>query len=104
MNLPAEEKAHAARMQNTSPKLLNDTTFEIGVDNDMVAKYMNQMIPVIQNYMREKLHNRKITMTIRVLEGKEVVRAYSQTERFQLMSQKNPKLMKMKEVFGLELA
>ena len=54
--------------------------------------------------MREKLHNRKITMTIRVLEGKEVVRAYSQTERFQLMSQKNPKLMKMKEVFGLELA
>ena len=102
--LPVEEKANASRMMNLQPKLLNDTTFEVGVDNSMVEKYMKQLLPNIQNYLREKLHNRKITMTVRVFEAKEVVRAYSQVERFQLMSQKNPKLMKLKEVFGLELS
>ena len=102
--LPVEEKANAARMMNIAPKLLNDTTFEVGVDNNMVEKYMNQLLPRIQAYLRDRLHNRKITMTVRVLEAKEVVRAYSHVERFQLMSKKNPKLLKLKEVFGLELA
>ena len=102
--LPVEEKANAARMMNITPKLLNDTTFEVGVDNNMVEKYMNQLLPRIQAYLRDRLHNRKITMTVRVLEAKEVVRAYSHVERFQLMSKKNPKLLKLKEVFGLELA
>jgi len=102
--LPVEEKANAARMMNIAPKLLNDTTFEVGVDNGMVEKYMNQLAPAIQSYLREKLHNRKITMKVRVFEAKEVVRAYSQVERFQLMSKKNPKLLKLKEVFGLELS
>ena len=102
--LPVEEKANAARMMNIAPKLLNDTTFEVGVDNNMVEKYMNQLLPRIQAYLRDRLHNRKITMTVRVLEAKEVVRAYSHVERFQLMSKKNPKLMKLKEVFGLELS
>lgn len=102
--LPVEEKANAARMMNIAPKLLNDTTFEVGVDNGMVEKYMNQLAPSIQNYLREKLHNRKITMKVRVFEAKEVVRAYSQVERFQLMSKKNPKLLRLKEVFGLELS
>ena len=102
--LPKEENANAARMMNMAPKLLNDTTFEIGVDNEMVAKYMNQLIPTIQKYLRESLHNRKITMTIRILESKEIVRAYSQVERFKLMSQKNPKLLKLREIFGLELS
>ena len=102
--LPIEEKANASRMMNIQPKLLNDTTFEVGVDNEMVEKYMNRLAPAIQNYLREKLHNRKITMKVRVFEAKEVIRAYSPVERFQLMSKKNPKLMKLKEVFGLELS
>ena len=102
--LPIEEKANAARMMNMSPKLLDDTTFEVGVDNGMVEKYMNQLLPDIQNHLRERLHNRKITMKIRVFEAEEVIRAYSPVERFQLMIKKNPKLMKLKEVFGLELS
>ena len=102
--LHKEEKANSARMLNIKPKLINDTTFEVGVDNSMVEKYMLQLLPSIQSDLREHLHNRKITMTVRVLEAKEVVRAYSHMERFMLMSKKNPKLMKLKEIFGLELA
>ena len=102
--LPIEEKANASRMMNIQPKLLNDTTFEVGVDNEMVEKHMTRLAPAIQNYLRDRLHNRKITMTVRVFEAKEVIRAYSPVERFQLMTKKNPKLMKLKEVFGLELS
>ena len=52
---------------------------------------------------QERLHNRHLQMTVRVSEANEHIRAYSQVERFQLMSQKNPHLMKLKEAFGLEL-
>ncbi len=102
--LPAEEKANAARMMNMHPHLLNDTTFEIVVDNDMVEKYMVKMIPAIQTHLRERLHNRKITMAVRISAPNEVVRAYSHLERFQMMSQKNPTLLKLKETLGLELS
>ena len=100
--LPPEEKANASRMMNMSPRLLNDTTFEILVDNEMVESYMQKLLPQIQGYLREQLHNQKITMTVRVSAQNEVVRAYSQTERFVLMCKRNPKLLRLKEVFGLE--
>ncbi len=104
VSLPVEEKANSARMMNMHPHLLNDTTFEIVVDNDMVEKYISKMIPAIQAHLRERLHNRKITMTVRVSAPNEVVRAYSHVERFQMMSKKNPALLKLKEAFGLELS
>lgn len=102
-NLPIEEKANAGRMMNMTPKLLNDTTFEVAVDNEMVEKFMMNLIPQIQNHLRSKLHNSKITMTVRVSEPTENIRAYSKVEQFQMMNQKNPNLAKLKEEFGLEL-
>ena len=92
-------------MMNMSPKLLDDqTTFEVAVDNEMVQKYMQQLAPQIENHLREQLHNRKIKMTIRISAPNENIRAYSHVERFQMMSKKNPNLLKLKEAFGLELS
>lgn len=102
--LPKEETANAARMMNMKPHLLNDTDFEVAVDNDMVEKYMLQLKSQIENYLRENLHNRKINMQVRVSAPNEIVRAYSHVERFQMMSQKNPSLLKLKEELGLELS
>lgn len=102
-NLPIEEKANSGRMMNMTPKLLNDTTFEVAVDNEIVEKFMTTLIPQIQNHLRSKLHNSKITMTVRVSEPTENVRAYSKVEQFQMMNQKNPNLARLKEEFGLEL-
>ena len=101
--LPKEEKANASRMMNIQPKLLNNTTFEVSVDNSMVEKYMLQLRPKIQEHLQKNLHNRNITMKVRVLEEEEIDRAYSPIERFQQMNKKNPKLMKLKEVFDIEL-
>lgn len=103
-HLPVEEKANSARMMNLHPRLLNDTTFEVAVDNEMVEKFFIQLIPAIEKHLREQLHNRKITMQVRVSAPTENVRAYSAVERFQLMSQKNPYLLKLQKALGLELA
>ena len=100
-----EEAANAGRMMNMHPHLLADQqTFEVAVDNDMVQKYMQQLAPKIEAHLQEKLHNRKIRMTTRVSEANENVRAYSHVERFQMMSKKNPSLLKLKEALGLELS
>ena len=103
--LPKEEAANAGRMMNMHPHLLADQqTFEVAVDNDMVQKYMQQLAPKIEAHLQEKLHNRKIRMTTRVSEANENVRPYSHVERFQMMSKKNPSLLKLKEALGLELS
>ena len=104
-NLPKEEAANAARMRNIRPHLLEDgVTFEAVVDNDMVQKDMQNLRTSIETHLRGRLHNRKITMKVRVSEQGEHMRAYSHLERFQMMSKKNPDLLKLKEELGLELA
>ena len=102
--LPIEEKATVGRMKNMQPNLLNDTTFEVTVENELVCKKMQSLTPQIINYMRTKLHNSKIEMTVRIIEHHETKRAYSRVEQFQMMGQKNPILLKLKETFGLELS
>lgn len=62
--LPIEHKALAMRMQNIRLTLLNDDiTFEVVVDNEIVAKDFTSMIPNVQNYLRSRLKNRKVKMT-----------------------------------------
>lgn len=101
--MPKEQVAIAKRMQNMHLNLLNDTTFEAVVDNEIVAKEFTGMIPVIQDYLRNRLKNRKVTMTVRISAPIEKVRAYGRVEKFQMMSQKNQALLQLKDEFGLEL-
>lgn len=101
--MPKEQVAIAKRMQNMHLTLLNDTTFEVVVDNDIVAKEFTTMIPDIQEYLRNRLKNRKVTMTVRTSAATEKVRAYGRVERFQMMAQKNQALLQLKDEFGLEL-
>lgn len=101
--MPKEQVAIAKRMQNMHLNLLNDTTFEAVVDNEIVAKEFTGMIPVIQDYLRSRLKNRKVTMTVRISAPTEKVRAYGRVEKFQMMAQKNQALLQLKDEFGLEL-
>lgn len=101
--MPIEQVAIAKRMQNMRATLLNDTTFEVIVDNEIIAKEFVALIPTLENYMREQLKNRKISMTVRISNPEEKVRAYGRVEKFQMMTQKNNALMDLKNEFGLEL-
>ena len=102
--LPKEQVAIAKRMQVLRPVLLNNsTTFEIVVDNEIAAKDFTVLIPELQDYLRGRLKNSKVVMTVRVSAPTETVRAVGRVEKFQMMSQKNQALMQLKEEFGLEL-
>lgn len=101
--MPKEQVAIAKRMQNMRITLINDTTFEAVVDNEIVAKEFTGMIPTLQNYLRTRLKNRKVTMTVRISAPTEKVRTYGRVEKFQMMAQKNSALLQLKEEFGLEL-
>ena len=102
--LPKEQVAIAKRMQVLRPVLLNNsTTFEIVVDNEIAAKDFTALIPELQDYLRGRLKNSKVVMTVRVSAPTETVRAVGRVEKFQMMSQKNQTLMQLKEEFGLEL-
>ena len=102
--LPHEQVALAKRMQNMHLTLLNATTFEAVVDNPIVAKDFTALVPAIQDYLRTRLKNSKVTMSVRVSAAEEKVRAYSRTEQFQMMMEKNKALKELQDEFGLEFA
>ena len=102
--LPKEQDALAKRMQMLRPALLNNsTTFEVVVDNEFAAKDFTALIPELQDYLRGRLKNSKVMMTVRVCEATETVRPVGRVEKFQMMAQKNQALMQLKDEFGLEL-
>ena len=102
--LPKEQDALAKRMQMLRPALLNNsTTFEVVVDNEFAAKDFTALIPELQDYLRSRLKNSKVMMTVRVSEATETVRPVGRVEKFQMMAQKNQALMQLKDEFGLEL-
>ena len=102
--LPKEQVAIAKRMQVIRPVLLNNsTTFEVVVDNEFAAKDFTALIPELQSYLRGRLKNSKVVMTVRVSEATETVRPVGRVEKFQMMAQKNQALMQLKDEFGLEL-
>ena len=102
--LPKEQDALAKRMQMLRPALLNNsTTFEVVVDNEFAAKDFTALIPELQDYLRGRLKNSKVMMTVRVSEATETVRPVGRVEKFQMMAQKNQALMQQKDEFGLEL-
>ena len=102
--LPKEQDALTKRMQMLRPALLNNsTTFEVVVDNEFAAKDFTALIPELQDYLRGRLKNSKVMMTVRVSEATETVRPVGRVEKFQMMAQKNQALMQLKDEFGLEL-
>ena len=102
--LPKEQDALTKRMQMLRPVLLNNsTTFEVVVDNEFAAKDFTALIPELQDYLRGRLKNSKVMMTVRVSEATETVRPVGRVEKFQMMAQKNQALMQLKDEFGLEL-
>lgn len=102
--LPKEQVAIARKMQMLRPVLLNhSTTFEVVLDNEIAAKDFTAMIPELQGYLRDRLKNSKVVMTVRVSAPAETVRAVGRVEKFQMMAQKNQALMQLKNEFGLEL-
>ena len=102
--LPKEETANSKRMMNMQPVVTDPKgSFEVTVENDNVRSNILRLQDQIVRYLGEKLHNKQLLMSIRVMEATENTRAYSPAERFKIMAAKNPKLLTLQEELGLEL-
>ncbi len=103
--LPHEDIAMSHRMDNMEPTLQQDgTTFLVIADNPSILNELEHMTPRIENYLRQRLRNGKVHMTLRLREITDKRKVYSRKEIYQMMLEQSQALRKLREVFQLELA
>ena len=86
-----------------SPKMLTDTEFLVEVNTQINKDYLNDNSYQIINWLRRKLHNRDIKMTIKVSEKNMIQKPLTTQEIFRDMLDQNPALKNLTEELGLEL-
>ena len=102
--LPVERKADAQRMMAIRPKLLDDNKFQIVVYNQLAAESMQSLSASIEESLHKKLQNSQVKMQIHVNEASEEKRAFTASEKLEVMLDKNNNLKKLQKKLGLELA
>lgn len=102
--LPQDHKAIMMRMQNMRIKLLDNTTFEVILENEYVVNQFIPFKPSIETHLQSKLKNKQVKMAIRISEANETKRPMGRVELFQAMAQKNKALLILKDEFGLEFS
>ena len=99
-----EEKLLKNTMTLYHPKMLSSTLFEVEVNTELNKQYLTDHSIAILSFLREKLGNGDITMTIRIAEVNAIKKPLTSREIFDEMVQQNPSLQKLSDEFGLELS
>lgn len=102
--MPQKFSGIAARMKNMSPKIITMSDVEVVVDNELILEQMQDIRGNILNTLRLYLHNSEISLTMRLAERHEQVKALTRREQYEEMSKKNPSLEKLRVLLDLELA
>lgn len=103
----AETLTEEHHLKNTMlsclPELLNNTTFDVVVNNPVQEQRLNDNATDIMTFIRENLQNTQIIMQIRISIDNEKKLGFTALERFNLMLEQNDALKRLKDEFGLEL-
>ncbi|RNC66365.1 DNA polymerase III subunit gamma/tau [Proteiniphilum sp. X52] len=99
-----EEKLLKNTMTLYHPRMLSDTLFEVEVNTELNKQYLTDHSIALLSFLREKLNNGDITMTIRISEVNAIKKPLTSREIFDEMVQQNPSLQKLSDEFGLELS
>ncbi|MCH5174688.1 MAG: DNA polymerase III subunit gamma/tau [Prevotellaceae bacterium] len=103
--LPQEEMALSLQMRNMDIEWKEgDSTFCVIVDNPAIMNELNKKSPLIDGFLRNRLSNSGITMSVRMREATDRQRAFSKVEQLNMMLEQSEPLKKLKEELGLELA
>ena len=102
--MPQKYSGIAARMKNMSPKILEMPQVEVVVPNEIAKDEMEAIKGNILSTLKMYLHNDDITMSLRVAEQKEREKILTRKEQFELMSEKNPAIERLRKMFDLQLA
>ncbi|GAB1309048.1 hypothetical protein KH5_17310 [Urechidicola sp. KH5] len=75
----------------------------IGLPNSMMEQKLLQHKPLLLKYIREQLNNYSVELVITVNEELAKKMVYSPDEKFSQMHQRNPIILKMKQLFDLDI-
>ena len=103
-SLPKDDTGLAMHMDHIEPKLLDDhTTCEVLVDNPTIKTQLERNAGKVESYLRSKLQNSKVKMTIRMREIAERPKIYNKVEQLNIMCQQSEALQKLRKELELEL-
>ncbi|HCO66974.1 MAG TPA: hypothetical protein DIT04_04335 [Dysgonomonas sp.] len=90
-------------MLNCLPDLRDRDTFEVVVNNPVQEQRLLDNYENILSILRIKLRNSNIKMKVRVSIENEKKLGFTSLEKFNLMTEQNDTLKRLKDEFGLEL-
>ena len=91
-------------MLNCLPNLIENTLFEVVVNNPVQEQRLLDSRMDVLLTLRARLRNTQIRMQVRISEDNEKKLAFTPSEKFNLMMEENESLRRLKDEFGLELS
>lgn len=88
---------------NCCPQVLDGTSFEILLDNQMQAEKLEGESVKVTNFLREYLKNSSVTMNVRIDVNNERKIAFTSIDKYKLMIEENESLKLLKDKLNLEL-
>ena len=98
------EKLLINTMSLYKPTLISDVLFEVKVNSELNKEYLTSNGEALLTFLRAKLKNDDLTMTIKIAKGNVIKKALTSREIFDEMVEKNPSLQNLSDEFGLELS
>ena len=83
--------------------MVSDVVFEVKVNSELNKEFLTNNGEFILTFLREKVKNDDLTMTINISEENVIKKALTSREIFEEMVKENPALQKLSDEFGLEL-
>ncbi|MCF8233336.1 MAG: DNA polymerase III subunit gamma/tau [Bacteroidales bacterium] len=92
----------ASAMLKYDPKLEDEFTIEFKNDNKIISNDL-QKISELLGFLKRRLNNYHIKLNTQLTQKEENQRAYTDQEKFEQMTKKNPSVQKLKNELGLEI-
>ena len=102
--MPQKYSGIATRMKNMNPVILDFPSIEVVVENQLAMEQMEQIKGSIVNTLKLYLHNKDITLSMRIVEHQEQEKMLTRREQYELMEKENPSVGKLRELLDLQLA
>ena len=102
--MPQKFSGIATRMKNMNPVITEFPAVEVAVDNQIAMEQMEEIKGSIVSTLKLYLHNKGITLSMRLAEHEGKERVLSRREQYELMEKENPSIAKLRELLSLELA
>ncbi len=104
LQLPENERALADRMKIIVPKINDNSSFTISVDNQMAAELFERESSRIIKGIGKELNNANLRMIVNINEVVVERHTSDKGKQYEILKEKNPLIEKLRQELNLELA